>query len=66
VLPVAPAQALYMGGYQGFRRLQPGDPDSAAVQFGAASACVYTCMHALCPHTPTLTLRAQWAAWWRR
>jgi hypothetical protein len=24
-----------MGGYQGFRRLQPGDPDSAAVQFGA-------------------------------
>ena len=36
VLPVAPAQALYMGGYQGFRRLQPwGDPDSPAVQFGA-------------------------------
>jgi hypothetical protein len=38
VLPVAPAQALYMGGYQGFRRLQPGDPDSPAVQFGALFA----------------------------
>jgi hypothetical protein len=38
VLPVAPAQALYMGGYQGFRRLQPGDPDSPAVQFGALLA----------------------------
>jgi hypothetical protein len=36
VLPVAPAQALYMGGYQGFRRVQTlGDPDSPAVQFGA-------------------------------
>jgi hypothetical protein len=37
VLPVAPAQALYMGGYQSFRRLQPGDPDSPAVQFGTCS-----------------------------
>jgi uncharacterized membrane protein YphA (DoxX/SURF4 family) len=41
VLPVAPAQALYMGGYQGFRRLQPGDPDSPAVQFGAHAAGVH-------------------------
>ena len=40
VLPVAPAQALYMGGYQSFRRLQPGDPDSPAVQFGT---CVRSC-----------------------
>jgi hypothetical protein len=66
VLPVAPAQALYMGGYQGFRRLQPGDPDSAAVQFGArATSCVHFNV-CCCPSRPALTLRAQWAAWWRR
>lgn len=34
MLPVAPAQALYMAGYQGFRRAWPlGDPDAASTQF---------------------------------
>ena len=32
VLPVLPAQALFMGGYQGFRRVASGDPDSPTVQ----------------------------------
>lgn len=64
MLPVAPAQALYMGGYQGFRRLQPGDPDSPAVQFGAR---LLDSGAPLLRSPLTLRLRAlQWAAWWRR
>jgi hypothetical protein len=65
VLPVAPAQALYMGGYQAFRRLQPGDPDSPAVQFGALVTCVSACGAAMLARCLRGAAR-QWAAWWRR
>ena len=58
VLPVAPAQALYMGGYQSFRRLQPGDPDSPAVQFGA---CTPACVLLLC-----CSLTRRCGSWWHR
>ena len=49
VLPVLPAQALYMGGYQGFRRLAPGDPDSPAVQFAGGIVATLTQSIAMVP-----------------
>lgn len=42
MLPVAPAQALYMAGYKTFLRAQPGDADSPAVQFVGGIAATLT------------------------
>jgi hypothetical protein len=42
VLPVAPAQALYMAGYKSFLRLQPGDAERPSVQFVGGIVATFT------------------------